>query len=173
MSYIDIVFDGPPGNESGRFIEIENSTGASITLGTWLQRGDYFVLRITPEAFERAIRGAQAIPATGTRPKLESVRSNAVSSAPVARDSVPEPFTMAEGTFGGELDEYSPGAQDESYKQRPGQVDPPVKYRRTELSMSAEQELAIRQDERRRFGEALKEIIQKTDLSGKLDKVRW
>lgn len=30
QKYIDIVFDGPPAHESGRFIEVENAAGASI-----------------------------------------------------------------------------------------------------------------------------------------------
>lgn len=46
--HIDIVFDGPPGPESGRFVEVENDQGASISLGQWLQRPDgFWVLRFT------------------------------------------------------------------------------------------------------------------------------
>lgn len=37
---IDIVFDGPPGNEGPRFIEVENQTGASISIGEWVKRDD-------------------------------------------------------------------------------------------------------------------------------------
>ena len=37
---IDIVFDGPPSHESGRFVEVENMVGASINVGTWIDRGD-------------------------------------------------------------------------------------------------------------------------------------
>ncbi|WP_032376702.1 hypothetical protein [Rhodococcoides fascians] len=45
--YTDIVFDGPPCHESGRFIEVEDQTGASIKFGEWIDRGDgYWVLRI-------------------------------------------------------------------------------------------------------------------------------
>ncbi len=48
--YIDIVFDGPPGLEAGRFVEVENSEGRSIRLGSWVQRFDgFWVLRITSE----------------------------------------------------------------------------------------------------------------------------
>ena len=44
---IDIVFDGPPGPESGRFIEVEDASGRSIRFGEWLQRTDgFWVLRI-------------------------------------------------------------------------------------------------------------------------------
>lgn len=34
--YIDIVFDGPPSNIGGRFIEVENEHGASISVGQWI-----------------------------------------------------------------------------------------------------------------------------------------
>lgn len=50
---IDIVFDGPPGPEAGRFIEVENADGASITFGRWLKRADgYWALRLTPSAVD-------------------------------------------------------------------------------------------------------------------------
>lgn len=42
MSYIDIVFDGPPGPESGRFVEVEDETGKSIDAGEWLESLDGF-----------------------------------------------------------------------------------------------------------------------------------
>lgn len=37
---IDIVFDGPPTHESGRFVEVENQVRASIKIGDWVDRGD-------------------------------------------------------------------------------------------------------------------------------------
>lgn len=44
---VDIVFDGPPGHESGRFVEVEDSNGASISIGEWVKRDDgYWALRI-------------------------------------------------------------------------------------------------------------------------------
>lgn len=47
--YIDIVFDGPPRPAAGRFIEVEDATGASITFGEWIERPDgYWALRFTP-----------------------------------------------------------------------------------------------------------------------------
>jgi hypothetical protein len=36
--YIDLVFDGPPGPEGCRFVEVENSSGRSIRIGEWVQR---------------------------------------------------------------------------------------------------------------------------------------
>ena len=45
--FIDIVFDGPPGAQAGRFVEVEDSTGAGIKVGEWIQDGDYWRLRIT------------------------------------------------------------------------------------------------------------------------------
>jgi hypothetical protein len=47
MSYIDIVFDGPPSHESGHFVEVEDSLGRSISLGEWVHRADgYWALRM-------------------------------------------------------------------------------------------------------------------------------
>lgn len=59
--YIDIVFDGPPSQESCRFVEVENDQGASIRLGEWIERdGGEWVLRIqqtavSPEALDAAV----------------------------------------------------------------------------------------------------------------------
>lgn len=44
--YIDIVFDGPPSHESGRFVEVESPTGTSIRMGEWIQDGELWRLRI-------------------------------------------------------------------------------------------------------------------------------
>ncbi len=45
---IDIVFDGPPGPESGRFVEVEQGgKGMSVRFGKWVERDDgYWVLRL-------------------------------------------------------------------------------------------------------------------------------
>ena len=46
---LDIVFDGPPGPESGRFVEVENQLGRSVNVGEWVHRPDgYWALRIGP-----------------------------------------------------------------------------------------------------------------------------
>lgn len=37
---IDVVFDGPPGHESGRFVEVEDADGRSLSFGQWIDRGD-------------------------------------------------------------------------------------------------------------------------------------
>ena len=45
--YVDIVFDGPPAPEAGRFVEVEDPSGRSIRMGEWVERSDgYWVLRI-------------------------------------------------------------------------------------------------------------------------------
>ncbi len=47
MRTIDIVFDGPPAHESGRFIEVEDDCGNSIGVGEWVARNDgYWALRL-------------------------------------------------------------------------------------------------------------------------------
>lgn len=48
--HVDIVFDGPPYHESGRFVEVEDEAQRSISIGEWVQRGDYWVLRIPASA---------------------------------------------------------------------------------------------------------------------------
>jgi len=49
MPFMDVVFDGPPSHESGRFVEVEDSHGRSVAAGTWIHRNDgYWVLRFTP-----------------------------------------------------------------------------------------------------------------------------
>lgn len=37
---VRIVFDGPPSHESGRFVEVEDDEGASISIGEWVERPD-------------------------------------------------------------------------------------------------------------------------------------
>lgn len=45
---INIIFDGPPGPESGRFIEVENDAGIGMRIGEWIQlEGGLWALRIT------------------------------------------------------------------------------------------------------------------------------
>lgn len=45
---INILFDGPPSNFGGRFIEVETDDGQSINAGEWIKHGgDMWALRIT------------------------------------------------------------------------------------------------------------------------------
>ena len=50
-SKLAIVFDGPPANESGRFIEVELD-GAGVSFGEWQQNGEYWEL-VLPEPYPR------------------------------------------------------------------------------------------------------------------------
>ncbi len=68
---IRILFDGPPSHESGRFIEVENEKGESISLGEWIHDGDYWVLQFPDnrkvnadllEALEDIAKGNAGIP---------------------------------------------------------------------------------------------------------------
>ena len=48
MKAINIIFDGPPSRESGRFVEVEDDAGRSICAGEWIKRPDgLWALRIT------------------------------------------------------------------------------------------------------------------------------
>lgn len=47
MKYLEIVFDGPPSHESGRFVEVENEHGCGVKVGEWVDRGnDLWALRL-------------------------------------------------------------------------------------------------------------------------------
>jgi hypothetical protein len=47
VGHVDIVFDGPPGPQSGRFVEVEDEDGRSIRLGEWIARPNgYWALRL-------------------------------------------------------------------------------------------------------------------------------
>lgn len=48
---LHIVFDGPPGPEGGRFVEVESPFGRSIRAGKWEQRGKFWVLVLTLDDF--------------------------------------------------------------------------------------------------------------------------
>jgi hypothetical protein len=66
-NFIDVVFDGPPSHESGRFVEVEGPDGAGIDVGEWVDRGNgYWALRfstapsVTDEMVERALAAQKA-----------------------------------------------------------------------------------------------------------------
>ncbi len=44
---INIIFDGPPGHDAPRFVEVETDDGKSIGIGEWIQKGNHWALRIT------------------------------------------------------------------------------------------------------------------------------
>lgn len=51
--FVDIVFDGPPGPEAGRFIDVEDDRGHSVDVGVWVQLGaDRWALRLPVSADE-------------------------------------------------------------------------------------------------------------------------
>ena len=45
-----IIFDGPPGPVTGRFVEVEDDHGKSIRVGEWEQRGEYWHLILDVDA---------------------------------------------------------------------------------------------------------------------------
>lgn len=54
---INIIFDGPPEHNSGRFVEVETDDGYSINIGEWVQKGNCWALRINelPDDIEAEI----------------------------------------------------------------------------------------------------------------------
>lgn len=58
LARVDIVFDGPPGPEGGRFVEVEDASGKSIRFGEWVHREDgYWVLRLSPPPLPPDVAG--------------------------------------------------------------------------------------------------------------------
>lgn len=54
VCFFDIVFDGPPGKEPGRFVEVEDPFGKNISKGEWILREDgYWVLRISEAGLKK------------------------------------------------------------------------------------------------------------------------
>jgi hypothetical protein len=43
---LHIIFDGPPGHESGRFVEVNDATGKSVNAGEWVENGPFWELII-------------------------------------------------------------------------------------------------------------------------------
>ncbi len=50
--FIDIVFDGPPAHKSGRFVEVHDHEGKSISVGEWLEQGEFWALRLIRDDFK-------------------------------------------------------------------------------------------------------------------------
>lgn len=45
---INIIFDGPPEHNAGRFVEVETDDGKSLKIGEWIKQKDgFWALRIT------------------------------------------------------------------------------------------------------------------------------
>jgi len=58
MPAINIIFDGPPSHEAGRFVEAETDDGRSINVGQWIERGDgLWALRITDDDVVKGSQG--------------------------------------------------------------------------------------------------------------------
>lgn len=83
--HIDIVFDGPPGPEAGRFVEVEDHAGRSICFGNWLQREDgYWVLRLPQDDKAKALNAALSYVERHDRIGLEALDTAASIRAALA-----------------------------------------------------------------------------------------
>lgn len=92
--FIDIVFDGPPSHVSGRFVEVEDESGQSISIGTWIKRDNgLWALRIPqPDSPSAAVDtdGSQELApgtADATRPEAAEAAADAIRS----RNATPGP----------------------------------------------------------------------------------
>ena len=59
-----VLFDGPPSHESGRFVELEDETGRSISAGEWVEEGPFWVLVLPAPAGERLTEPEDEAPAS-------------------------------------------------------------------------------------------------------------
>lgn len=74
---LHIVFDGPPGPDAGRFVEVETPDGKSVSVGSWHDRPDGFVeLRLPALA---SLRSTQAD--TGGERQTPAAAGDAVEAA--------------------------------------------------------------------------------------------
>lgn len=91
---MEIVFDGPPGPEAGRFIEVEDGNGKSICAGEWLQRGENeWVLRLPDVAdLQSRLAAAEAELAQLRTDPIERLREIVVALSadrPIPADAQP------------------------------------------------------------------------------------
>jgi hypothetical protein len=64
MTAINIVFDGPPAHESGRFVEVEDDKGHGLRVGQWYERPDgLWALRIDRLPYSSDCDDPSVIPA--------------------------------------------------------------------------------------------------------------
>jgi len=74
---IEVVFDAPPGpsDVSGRFVEVEDGNGHSISVGEWVHRVDgYWALRFTMPKVERTWEEERADVVAALRRAIETTR---------------------------------------------------------------------------------------------------
>ena len=58
LKTVDIVFDGPPGPEGPRFVEVEDMKGAGVRVGEWMDRGNgLWALRVKVVTYRAALGG--------------------------------------------------------------------------------------------------------------------
>lgn len=58
MQPINVIIDGPPSHESGRFVEVELDDGRGVRAGEWIERSDgLWALRIAALPTTEAVTG--------------------------------------------------------------------------------------------------------------------
>lgn len=85
-----IIFDGLPGPEGGRFVEVENDQGKSINAGEWSVEGRFYVLTIdaqSGDALKIARINAATVAATAEIEGMKAVNAQyALGGDPPPRD---------------------------------------------------------------------------------------
>lgn len=74
-AYIDVLFDGPPSHESGRFVEVNAPDGRSIKAGEWIERDDGLwalrIFRIVAQDDATPLWEAMGLPAVPPIPAIK------------------------------------------------------------------------------------------------------
>lgn len=99
LSFIDVVFDGPPGPTAGRFVEVEDQNQKSISFGDWIERGKYWVLRIPILQRHEGMNERQA----------QAEHELLIQTMLLLKDVLPELESEAEQRETSGNDEYSKG----------------------------------------------------------------
>jgi hypothetical protein len=87
-AFFDVVFDGPPSHDSGRFVEVEDEQGRSFNAGEWIDRGNgLWALRINRAALP-AEKVAQAGPEWIAKLRQELMLSKMTHNFTFSRDEV-------------------------------------------------------------------------------------
>ena len=72
--YVDIVFDGPPGPVSGRFVEVEDDQGRGIAIGEWIERDSgMWALRIQLPGLEEIDKVSDALQVAAKRADVAKI----------------------------------------------------------------------------------------------------
>ena len=115
-AFLDIVFDGPPSHESGRFVEVEAPDGRSVNAGEWIDRGNgLWALRIPRMAPQPTHDPFLNLNATAASPEFDPRNLSAV---PLMVEAGFRDLVRAVGFMGERMGDAVDGHAEEIGRQR-------------------------------------------------------